>query len=310
MKNRRKVGSFVLRVTMDTLKGVTAALAGFVGLIVGGLIASWVGLPTPIIPAYMNTTTLMPLIFLTTFPIAIVLGECYRLLPFNYWQRFITLFVNNYLLYSLANMLDAFLYSPMTNLTTNFFSTLFPALLTAGVVALLWRPKAGDSAALNWTELFKKGARLKGFAWRICLSWLCYLPIYYLIGLLVVPFTKSYYEDPSHALGLVLPPLWAIVLMQIPRGMVFLLAVLPLLLNWRGSRAALWLWTGSIIFIQVAGTAIFQAYWLPPSVRIPHALEILTDSFLQAGLYILLMVPIRIATREPAEVGQLQANRL
>jgi hypothetical protein len=294
MKTKNNVGSYLLRGLMDLLKGGAAALAGLIGLIMGGWVASLIGLPTPVIPAYINVTTLMPLILLTTLPIAIVLGEAYRRLPFTFWPRFLALLINNYLLYSVVNTLDAFLYSPMPNLSTNFFSNLFPALFTALILALVWRPEAGRPM-LRWADLIRPVADLKRAAWRILLAVVGYTPIYILIGLLVAPFTKSYYAEPSHTLGLVLPSLGAILLMQLPRGLLFLLAVWPFLSGWRGSRPALWVWTGVMIFIQVAGTAIFQAYWLPAAVRIPHAIEILTDSFLQAGLYALLLVPGRKA---------------
>lgn len=308
MDHKIRIGSIFSRVIMDLLKGAAAALAAVVGLVIGGLIASLVGLPTPIVPSYINTATLFPLLFISTIPLAIVLGECFQKLPFSYWQRVITLLLCNYILYYLANTLDAYLYSPIPNMSTNIFSDLFPALFISLVIALLWRPKAGTPTE-SWTSLLNKGRTLDGFAWRFVLAWLCYPPIYYLIGLLVALFTKSYYEDPSHSLGLVLSPLWAILLMQIPRGALFLLSVLPILLNWSGSRRiALWLWTGMVIFIQIASSVLFQAYWLPAEVRIPHALELFTDSFIQAGLYVLLFVPVGKLIIDRARTGHVQAN--
>jgi hypothetical protein len=77
--------------------------------------------------------------------------------------------------------------------------------------------------------------------------------------------------------------------MQVLRGALFLVAVLPIIMAWRGSQKGLWLWVGAVIFIQIAGQALLQAYWLPAGLRIPHSLELLADSFLQAGLYALLL---------------------
>ncbi len=286
MKSQKGFGSIVLRAVLDLLKGAVAAIAGTIGMLLGSMIAKGAGIPMPAQPAYVDPARLLPLMLLCNIPLAIALGECYRKLPFKYGQRVAALFLSNYILYSLANMLDAFLYNPMPHLATNLFIYIFPALLASLIIAVLWRPAAQALPAIGWRSLLANGS-----LWRFAAAWLGYVPIYYLIGLLVAPFTKSYYTDPSHSLGLVLPPLWAILLMQIPRGLLFLLAVLPLLRYWPGSRMALWLWTGAVIFIQVANAAIFQAYWLPPIVRIPHGLELLTDSFLQAALYVLLLVP-------------------
>jgi hypothetical protein len=79
--------------------------------------------------------------------------------------------------------------------------------------------------------------------------------------------------------------------MQVLRGAIFLLAVMPLLWARWGGRSGLWLWVGSVIFVQIANQVIIQAYWLPLGLRIPHAFELLVDSFLQAGFYVWLLYP-------------------
>jgi hypothetical protein len=284
MKTKNPVGTAILRGCLDLLKGIAAALAGFVGVIAGGIAGTAIGLPTPVLPEYMDATRIMPLMLLSAVPFAILLGECFRQLPLRYGPRALASAVCTYILFYLVNLLDAFLFNPMTNMSTGFFSNLFPAAATGLVVAALWKPP-GDA-----TRSYPAKKR-EGLPWRVALAWLGYVPIYYLIGLLVVPFTRDYYTDPSHSLGLVLPPLGVILLMQVVRGGLFLLAVLPVIFGWRGSRTGLWLWTGALIFFAVAAPILFQSYWLPAAVRVPHAVELLVDSLLQAGLYTLLLGP-------------------
>jgi len=291
MKTKNPLGTAVLRGGLALLKGIAAALAGFIGVIAGGIAGTVVGLPTPVLPEYMDTARIMPLMVLSAVPFAIVLGECFRQLPLRYGPRALASIVCTYVLFYLVNLLDGFLFSPMPNMSTGIFSNLFPAVATGLVVAGLWKP-AGNAEQLSPAK--KRG----GLFGRVALAWLGYVPIYYLIGLLVVPFTREYYLDPSHSLGLVLPPLGVLLLMQVARGGLFLLAVLPVLFGWRGSRTGLWLWTGALIFFSVAAPVLFQAYWLPAAVRIPHAVELLVDSFLQAGLYALLLGP---AARDAGE---------
>jgi hypothetical protein len=49
---------------------------------------------------------------------------------------------------------------------------------------------------------------------------------------------------------------------------------------------------GLVIFTQIAIQTVFQAYWLPfGAVRVPHGLELLVDSFVQAGVYAWLLCP-------------------
>ncbi len=85
------------------------------------------------------------------------------------------------------------------------------------------------------------------------------------------------------------PSVGVLLAMQVLRGALFLIAALPIIVVWRCSRKGLWLWVGMVIFIQIAGQPILQAYWLPLALKIPHSLELLADSFLQAGVYVLLL---------------------
>ncbi len=80
--------------------------------------------------------------------------------------------------------------------------------------------------------------------------------------------------------------LGSLMAMQVLRGALFLLAVLPIIVAWRGSQRNLWLTLGSVIFVQMAIVTVVQAYWMPfLAVRVPHGLEIMADSFAQAGVY-------------------------
>ena len=122
------------------------------------------------------------------------------------------------------------------------------------------------------------------------MAWLIYLPIYRGMGLLISPIVAPLYEAAEF--GLVLPEAGTMVDMQYLRGALYLLAVLPIIVLWRGSRQALWLWIGSAILVQIAATPILLAYWYPLSFRLVHALELVVDSFTQAYVYAqLLFVP-------------------
>jgi hypothetical protein len=238
-------------------------------------------------PAYMNLSTLMPLMFVSEMVMAMALGECFQRLYRSFWQRLLWLGLCHYLLYSALNTLDAFLFTTFTNLGTGFVSNLFPALFTAAAIALLWRPAAGSLTDQPSLAAYLSTRRPGDWAWRFAAAWLCFPPIYYLAGRGVAIFTLSYYQDPSHSLGLTLNlTLGSLMAMQVLRGALFLLAVLPIIVAWRGTPRGLWLAVGSVIFVQIAIQTIVQAYWLPfVAVRIPHGIELLVDSFAQAAVY-------------------------
>lgn len=296
---------YLKRVGLDLLKGAAAALSSFVGMMAGSSSTSLLGLPKLVVPAYMNMSIVLPLMFLSDILIAIVLGECFQGLYHRYWQRLLAIWVCNYLLYNLLNTLDAMLFMAATNWSTSIVSAFFHALFSALVIAWLWRTDTGSQISSATGQSPVLARKPLDLAWRLALAWLAYPPIYYLMGLLVAPFTQHYYEDLSLNLGLTMPPSVGILLaMQVLRGVLFLLAVLPIIITWRGSRSGLWLWMGTIIFIQIAIQAILQAHWLPLAVRIPHGLELLADSFLQAGVYaLLLFFPSKPMAKSVADMG-------
>jgi len=280
----------IKRVGFDLLKGAIAAAAAFAGMVVGGISTTMLRLPTPGMPPQVDMNTLMPRLFLTQIVIAIVLGECFQGLYQRYWQRLLSIWLCNYLLYYLLNALDALLFSPLPHMSTGIVSNIFPALFMAAVIAVLWRPGTVDSPNNGKVRAYFTARKPIDWAWRLALAWLVFPPIYYLMGRAVAPFVQHYYEDPSLNLGLTMPPSVEVLMaMQVLRGALFLVAVLPIIVPWRGSQRGLWLWVGTVIFIQIAGQGILQAYWLPAGLRIPHSLELLADSFLQAGLYTLLL---------------------
>jgi|GEM_PF-1425437 len=287
------------RVGIDILKGTVAALALFLGLMIGGLVAGLLHLPSPSMPANTSLTALLPLMLISGISIAIVLGECFQRLNWSFWPRLLAIGMCNYLLYYLLNLLDGLLFSPLPHMTTGIISDLFPAMSTAAVIAGLWRPKKAAMPVWKIISTFFSTRPWSGWAWRLVVAWLVFPPIYYLFGRIVALFTLHYYEDPTLNLGLTLPALSTLMLMQIVRGALFLLAVAPILVAWQGSRRSLWWWVCSVIFIQIANQIIVQAYWLPLGLRIPHAIELLVDSFAQAGFYVWLLFLLPAGSAQP-----------
>jgi hypothetical protein len=276
---------------IDLVKGAVSSLVSFLGMIIGSRVAGLLNLPLPTMPDYMSMTTLLPLMIISGITIAIVLGECFQRLSWSFWPRLLGIGICYYLLYYVLNILDGLLFTPLPNMTTGIFSELFPSFFAAVVIAWLWHPKVNVLGASEIIATFFSKRQWSVWAWRLLVSWLIYPPVYYLIGRIAALFTLHYYEDPNLNLGLTLPSISTLLLMQILRGALFLLAVTPIIISWHGTRTGLWLWVGTLIFILIANQIIVQAYWLPWGLRIPHILELLADSFIQAGIYIWLLFP-------------------
>ena len=82
----------------------------------------------------------------------------------------------------MLNTLDAFLFTTYTNLGTSFISNLFPALFAAAIIALLWRPAAGQTAERRSLAAYVSTRRPGDWVWRFVAAWLCFPPIYYVAG--------------------------------------------------------------------------------------------------------------------------------
>jgi hypothetical protein len=290
-----------IRALGDILKGATAALASIIGLVFGGIFTNLIGLPAPVMPAQVNLNTILPLMFLSGILIAIVLGELFRKLDFKYWQRLLATWLCTYLVYFLLNTLDGMLYSPVINMSTGIVSNLFPSLFMSAVIAWLWRSTSAGPLTSSYVVKYLSNRKAGDWVWRVALAWMIYPPIYYLMGRVTGLFTQHFYEDPALNLGLTVPTLASMLAMQVLRGALFLLAVAPMLLCWRGSRMSLWLWLGAAIFIQIAAQPILQGYWYPIEMRIPHALELLVDSFAQTYVFTLLLF-IPVSSRSGQEI--------
>jgi hypothetical protein len=272
-------------------KGLLAGIVWQVGTIIGALVPTALGIPTPSVPPDVNVALLLPLGVLVGVPVAVTLGELAKRLHQPFWPRLVTLFWFMYLVYGLLQTLEQILFTENASLAYGAVSNLLSAGAMALAVTWLWRPDPADrrlgAAARRWF-----GARSAGeWAWRLAVAALIYVPIYYGMGRIVSPVVGALYE--TEAAGLILPDPIDMVDMQYLRGVGYVLAALPIVILWRGSRRSLWLWIGGSIFMLIAATPILLAYWFPLAFRLAHAFELTVDSMAQAFLYAqLLWVPL------------------
>jgi len=102
---------------------------------------------------------------------------------------------------------------------------------------------------------------------------------------------------------LTLPGGRVIVLVQFLRSSLFLLAALPLLMAWSGSRRRLSVTLGLAFYVLVGLFSMIQSYWLAPALQIAHNLEIFADSLVYALALTLLLVPHGAAKAEAPLMG-------
>jgi hypothetical protein len=266
-------------------------LAGVVfeaGIVVGGMIAKLLNLSVPVPPqgADMNTIALYSL--LTTPLLALGLALLARHLAGNFLTRALMLGLFMWVAYGVNTQLEAAIVSSYAkSLPYAVVMDLVAALLCGAAVTFLFRPEESTKdLGVAVKEFFAKRSALD-WAWRIPLAALAFMPIYFVFGLMVLPFTGDYYRQSMF--GLVMPTLDQLLPTLFTRSVLFLLVCLPIVILWQASNRALFWRLGLALFLLVGFVIMLYATWLPVYVRFPHTLEIFADEFVFAGVLVLLM---------------------
>jgi hypothetical protein len=278
----------------DLAKLLACGLAFSLGAVVGGIVATFLGLQPPQLPEGADAAVAIQNLMLTSPLMGLALALVARGLSGGFLQRSLALGLLTWIAYSVNTQVEAAIF---TTVTGGFWFTvvdfLIPSLMVGAAAAWLF-PSSGKNkaGAPGWRAFF--GRRSVGdWVWRMALATVVFVPIYYFFGSLVIPFTADYYHQTLY--GLQMPSPSQIVVVQLLRSALFLVACLPVLVAWRTSRLELFLSLGFALFVLVGLLYALASYWMPWELRLPHALEIMADSFAYAGALVLLVT--RLATR-------------
>ena len=275
-------------------RSLVAGLGYALATVLGGTLASNLGLPPAEMAAGMDPAGSLLGILLSGIVIALVLGALARRLPLPVLGRAGVLLLLLFAVHALNFLEGLFFTTVVTGGTANILvTTAAGSVGLALLLALLYRPPAetGTLASLAAGALRRRSAW--GWLWRIVVVGALFAGIYVGVGVLIAPLVRPFYDDPS--LNLVVPDFWrAIVPLQLVRGLLFTLTVLPLVWTLRGARQtmrgarqtmrgarwALALWVGLALAVLVGWAPMIQASFMPPLQRLIHGLEITVDSAL------------------------------
>ncbi len=263
-----------------------------VGFIVGGMIVGASGLQQPVLPEGMDASSAMLYFVLESPLMVLILALIARHLSGGIWSRALMLSSLSWVANSLNNQIEAAAFAGMgSGFAFTVLTFLFPALLVGIGVAWLFPPVGQKESLANSIQAFFSRYPFSGMAWRMVLGSILFMPIYYFFGLLVIPFTRAYYDQNLY--GLEIPSLDKLLFILFIRSVLFFIAVLPILAAWRGSRWNLAWQLGLALFYLVGFQSLSIANWMPWALRLPHMIEILLDEFVYAGLIVWLLAPIK-----------------
>lgn len=283
-------------------------LAGVVfeaGIVLGGMIAKMLNLAVPVPPQGADMNAIAVYSLLTTPLLALALAVLAQHLAGNFFTRALVLGLFMWVAYGVNTQLEAAIVSSYaTSLPYAVLMDLVAALFCGAAVAFLFRPKESNkSAGVAVREFFAEHNAI-GWAWRIPLAAVAFMPIYFVFGLMVLPFTGDYYRQSMF--GLAMPTLDQLLPTLFTRSVLFLLVCLPIIVLWQASRRALFWRLGLALFLLVGFVIMLYATWLPLYVRLPHTLEIFADEFVYAGVLVLLLAK-RAFARQRAREAALSA---
>lgn len=285
-----RVGSIVVRGLLDAGKGAVCCFFGIVGFTVGGLVVGKLGIAAPRLPVEIDAGMIISRYAAIWLVTSIVLGELFARLDQRFLGRLGCVFLMNYAVQHFLQTLEQLIFTTHGDLAYGIVFNAFPSFLLSLAVASLWRPRSGDRSLSREFRAYLSGPDAKKRAARMLVAALAYLPVYFSVGAVIAPFVTPYYTDPSLGLGLTFPHWTVVVAMQLVRGCLFFVAVLPAIILWKGSARLLWAFL-SLAFISQVSSLMLLSYWLPGALRAVHFAELTVDSLLQAFLYVLLVVP-------------------
>ena len=278
----------IRRLIVNLGKLLVCGIVFFVGTQIGGAAASLVGLQAaPMAPGANRNLSLLHSLLLSPL-LAFALACLARDLAGSFVARASILSFLAWIAYAVCDQLEGLLVSTYS---TGFWfavvESLVASLLCGGAVAWLFPPAQGGRSLGAASRAFFSGRRAGAWLWRIAVAAVAFVPIYFIIGLLVLPFVRHAYEQNLY--GLQEPAVDRLLAILLVRSVLFATACLPVLIAWQGTKRSLFFRLGVALFLLVAWPSIFTAYWLPWSLRVPHTLEILADEFIYSGVLVALL---------------------
>ncbi len=194
-----------------------------------------------------------------------------------------------FLIFCVGNTIEDSIYSSTKGLMLMIPVLVLPSLALSVLMPLLFRIPEPLKHPATAREFFRRQTPLRWLA-RVALSALLFPVVYFIFGSIISPFVLDYYRAGVVDLALPLPR--TIVAVELLRGFLFVIASLPVVISWQGSRREMVVYLGLAFFVLTATFGIVMAYELPATLRAIHSVEMLADAFLYAWLLVALLYEV------------------
>lgn len=265
-----------------------------IGLIVGSMLPTLLGMPAPVLPEGIAMNTLFAYYLLGNIVLGLALSLVSRGVSGRWAVRWLVLAALTWLA-QVTMYIEAGIYmasdgmGSLNSALFNIVANIVPSLLGAALVTALFHPQDTVRPLADSIRGFFARYSTGEWAGRLVAALLAYPVIYIFFGLLVIPATYSFYAEG--AFGLSAPTWGQVIPIQIARSVLLLLASLPVLACWERSRRSLFFSLGLGLWVLIGLMWTVMSYWMDPGMRVVHSLEVFADAMLYTGVLVTLFKP-------------------
>jgi len=232
--------------------------------------------------------------------ISAVLSVLAARLPYRPLVRFLAVFVPFFWVYAGGNTLELMFFSTYTApaVINTWIDSLVELLVLSGVFVWLL-PAAEKYRSLPSLAVILGKRSLWSWIWRALLIAALYVPTYLTFGSLIYPLVKPYYTNPAYGLNLTTPSLGPFIVLELVRGLLYVVTLLPVLAVTRGSRWQTFLYVFVFTGLFNGWQLVANLTW-PAQLRLAHTAEITGDVLVQSLLFCWLLT-LKFKQQKPGD---------
>jgi len=283
------------------LKILAGTLTLSAGLVFGSMLSTALKLKGPQMPVAVDLRVMGLWSLVAGVTMALGVAEIARRLRGGFVSRWLAVSWLTYACAGIAIPMEAAFFTTIGGSSYIAVSWVPASLLLGLMTVLLFQNVTKDVAPRPGARAFFASRTAPEWVVRLMAALLAFPLVYFIFGMMVGLVVESTYREGLF--GLRLPTLGVIIVLQLARGLIVLLASMPILIAWSDSSRKFWITFSLGLFVLLGLYGLMQGYWLPWGMRGLHALEILADSLVYGWVLARLLL-----TRErPRVVRELAA---
>jgi len=252
-------------------------------------IAQFVGLSYEEFRGGMPTLYLFPL-FVIYAAIALVFAKMKNKLYVSKRGAFIIIFAFHYFIVSFLPDLEGKIYLPDFPFYPAMISGFILALAVVSLIFYLWKQEDNPEAKTSQQiKTYFSSRSVLGWVWRFFLVWISFYIVTMIIGIVALPLTGPYLDDPMNTLGMAVPSMGTLFVITQFRSLVYILVILPFIIFWKSSKRSLFLYLALILIIQYPLLGDGLAYFWPVMYRLTDGIVLALQVTIMSWLYVTLL---------------------